>query len=202
MTMTRDGQVERFEVSEVSRRGAHRSRPNPVTGLLPLLALAVVVLTVVGLAYVLFGRGTTATSTATGPTGGTSAGASVSVSAPGSSARATPSAQASAGASAGASSSGVVDKSVVLNFYNGSSPLVPGLSRKAATKLAAEGWKVGTVLPWDGAPVTRTTVYYGEAGQLPTARAVVKALGGGTVKLNTIKTAQGMAVVISNDFAP
>jgi len=201
MTMTRDGQVERFEVSEVSRRGAHRSRPNPMTGLLPLLALAVVVLTVVGLAYVLFGRGTTATSTATGPSG-TSAGASVNASAPGSSARATPSAQASSGAGAGASSSGVVDKSVVLNFYNGSSPLVPGLSRKAATKLAAEGWKVGTVLPWDGAPVTRTTVYYGEAGQLPTARAVVKALGSGTVKLNTIKTAQGMAVVISNDFTP
>ena len=38
--------------------------------------------------------------------------------------------------------------------------------------------------------------------QLETARAVVKALGAGTVKLNTVKAAQGLAVVVSNDYTP
>ena len=50
MTMTRNDPDERFDVVDVSRRGAHRARPNPVTGLLPLVALAVVVFAVVGVA--------------------------------------------------------------------------------------------------------------------------------------------------------
>ncbi len=197
MTMTRSGQDERFEVSEVSRRGAHRSRPNPLTGVLPLVALAAVVLAVVGLAYYLFGRGSSVTTA-----GGTSGSASSAASSAASPAASAPAASASPEPSAGTESPAAIDKTVVLNFYNGTSPQIPGQSRKAASKLAADGWKIGTVLPWDGAPVTRTTVYYGEAAQLPTARAVVKALGGGTVKLNTIKTAQGMAVVIGNDYTP
>ncbi len=196
MTMTRSGQDERFEVSEVSRRGAHRSRPNPLTGVLPLVALAAVVLAVVGLAYFLFGRGSAVT-TADG-TPGVASSAAPSAASPAASAPASASPEPSAGTETAAA----IDKTVTLNFYNGTSPQVPGQSRKAASKLAADGWKIGTVLPWDGAPVTRTTVYYGEAAQLPTARAVVKALGGGTVKLNTIKTAQGMAVVIGNDYTP
>ncbi|MFN8080569.1 MAG: LytR C-terminal domain-containing protein [Kineosporiaceae bacterium] len=197
MTMTRNDPDERFDVVDVSRRGAHRARPNPITGLLPLLALAVVVFAVVGVAVMLFGGdGTSSTQADSAP----KASASVPV-------ITSPSPQVAQSSPAPSSSTtsqpaATVDKTLTLNFYNGTSPNIPGHSRKAAAALEAAGWKIGTVLPWDGAPVSRTTVYYGDPAQLETARAVVKALGGGTVKLNTVKASQGLAVVVSNDYTP
>ncbi|MBL8930152.1 MAG: LytR C-terminal domain-containing protein [Kineosporiaceae bacterium] len=198
MTMTRSDHDERFEVIDVSRRGAHRARPNPLTGLLPLIALVVVVVGVVWGAIVLFGQDGSSTSTQALPSVNASAGA---VASPQASAAASPQPAASPSAQSGESSGAApVDKTITLNFYNGTSPSIPGHSRKAAAALEAQGWKIGTILPWDGAAVSRTTVYYGDAAQLSTARAVVKVLGVGTVKLNTTKAAQGLAVVVSNDY--
>lgn len=199
MTMTRNDHDERFEVTEISRRGAHRARPNPLTGLLPILALVVVVIGVLGLAYLFFGRGAASTSTATA-TGPASPGPTA-ASAPAASAVSTPAPSASQNG-AQPTSSAPVDKTVTLNFYNGTSPNVPGLSRKASAELAGAGWTIGTVETWTGAPLGRTTVYYSSPEQLNTARAVVKVLGVGTVKLNTIRAAQGLAVVVSNDYLP
>jgi len=203
--MTRDDHDERFEVTEISRRGAHRARPNPLTGLLPILALVVVVIGVLGLAYLFFGRGGTSTSTApgTGAVGSSVvSSASVAASAPRPSAASSPAASTGQEGTGQQASAAPVDKTITLNLYNGSSPNVPRLSRKASVKLAADGWRIGTVLPWTGAPVARTTVYYASPEQLPAARAVVKVLGAGTVKLNKIRAAQGLAVVVSNDYTP
>lgn len=198
MTMTRNDPDERFDVVDVSRRGAHRARPNPVTGLLPLVALAVVVFAVVGVAVMLFGRDGTSGSSQAGAVPKASPSVPVITSPSPQVAQSSPAPSASPASQPAAT----VDKKVTLNFYNGTSPNIPGHSRKAAAQLEAAGWRVGTVLPWDGAPVSRTTVYYGDAVQLETARAVVKALGAGTVKLNTVKAAQGLAVVVSNDYTP
>lgn len=211
MSMTRSDRDEGFQISEVSRRGAHRPRSNPLLSLLPLAGLAVLVVGVVGLAYALFGRGGEATGTddpvtaasvvatptevAQSPTADASAGAS---------GQASPSAGASQDASAAASpsASATVDRTTVLNFYNGSSPNIPGLSRKAANELKASGWTIGEILPWSGPAVSRTTVYYGTPDQLPTVRAVVKELGLGVAKVNTRYAPTGLTVVISNDWTP
>jgi hypothetical protein len=206
MSMTRSEQDERFEVSEVSRRGAHRARPNPLLGLLPLAALAAAVVGVIALAYVLFGRGASEPAASGDPVAAASVAATPSAvgSAPAGRASPGPSAGADPQSSPGASSASAapVDKSIVLNFYNGSSPNVAGLSRRAANELRASGWKIGNILPWSGSPVSRTTVYYANAEQLPTARAVIKALGVGSAKQSTANAPQGMTVVISNDYTP
>ena len=59
---------------EASRRGAHRARINPLMSALPVLAVVVVVLAVIGVAYTLFVKGSnSADDTATGTVPATSA---------------------------------------------------------------------------------------------------------------------------------
>ncbi len=211
MSMTRSNNDELSDVSEVSRRGAHRPRANPLFSLLPLVALGVLVGGVAVLAYLLFGRGGSAETTAENPVAAASLAASPSVvttqpaqSEDGPTGEPTPSVSPgpSAQVSASPTPQATVDTSTVLNFYNGSAPNIPGLSRKASVALKAEGWTIGDVLTWSGPSVSRTTVYYGEAAQLPTARAVIKELGVGVAKVNTRYAPSGLTVVISNDYTP
>lgn len=216
MSVTRGDRDQRLGVAEVSRRGAHRPRTNPVLGLLPLAGLGVLVIGVALLAYLLFGRGgeaTTATtgtvtapSAAAGPSPSAAAGPSPSA-APSAAAPVAPSPSAGAGDPSSAPSAAALprasaDRSVTVNFYNGSSPNVPGLSRQAANRLKEDGWTIGEIADWTGGSVDRTTVYYADAAQLATARAVIADLGLGAAKLNT-RYAQGgsIAVVISNDYS-
>lgn len=208
MTMTRGEHDEAYHISEVSRRGAHRPRGNPLVGLLPMAALAVLVIGVVALAYVLFGRGGDAGSsaepvTAASGVGTPSPAASASTEAqPSATVSASAEAVASPTPSATSSAQASVDTSTVLDFYNGSSPNVPGLSRKAAAELKAAGWPIGVIQTWNGAAVSRTTVYYRDASQLATARAVIRQLGVGVAKVNTRYATTGLTVVISNDYTP
>src|SRR5215467_1449614 len=52
------GLEDRYTVPlEANRRGAHRARPNPLTGTLPVVAVAVVVIAVIAGAFVLLGSG-------------------------------------------------------------------------------------------------------------------------------------------------
>ncbi len=208
MSMTRSEHDERYEISEVSRRGAHRPRGNPLVGLLPLVALAALVVGVVGLAYLLFGRGGDTTAN-----GDPASAASIAATPePADSASVVPQASAAASPAAAASPSAVatpsavaspeapVDTTTVLDFYNGTSPSVPGLSRTAAADLKAAGWPIGVIQTWTGPAVTRTTVFYPDASKLPTARAVIRELGVGVAKVNTRYTTNGITVVISNDY--
>lgn len=213
--MTQPGYDERHAMPiEASRRGAHRARPNPLLGVLPIAGVAVVVAAVVVLAYALFGSslgGSNSANTApiTDPTGGTSVAASPAASAVGQAGASTgadggqsPQTQPSQDASPQASepaATGKVDKTIVLNFYNATEPVVQGLSRKAAAALVGQGWKQGAVATWTGVPVTQTTVFYNKASQKATAQAIVDALGVGVVK-QAQKPQKQILVVVSNDY--
>jgi LytR cell envelope-related transcriptional attenuator len=191
---------------EASRRGAHRARVNPLLSVLPLLAVVVVVVAVVGLAYTLFvkGNGSDDNGTASAPT--TSAPAAT---------QPTPSVAASSGASsstkpsASASSSSTastakVDKTTAFKVYNGSTTHVQGLAKRADTAIAGAGFSKGEVVS-GATPVgmtQSTKVYYGSSSQKATAEAMKEALGGvGVVKLNPGIAGQAIVVVVGDDYA-
>jgi hypothetical protein len=184
---------ERFVVPlEASRRGAHRARVSPVMAVLPVAAVVGIVVGAIAMVYIFLGglgdgdAGTTATTTAAPSTSSSTAA---------STAASSTSASGTAGAIAG-----TVDKTIPLTVYNGTSPTVTGLARKAGTKLTAAGWSVGTPESWTGSPLSTTTVYYGRDEQRASALAVVKVLGRGSAKLSASKAGTGMAVVIANDY--
>jgi hypothetical protein len=186
---------------EASRRGAHRARINPLMSALPVLAVVVVVVAVIGVAYTLFVRGSNTTDdNAAGPAPTTSAPAAT---------KPTPTTGASAGASsttpatspsASASSAAPVDKDVSFAVYNGSTPPVNGLGAKAQTALESAGWN-GAKLIKGGAPIRSTTtrVYYAKQSQLASAQAIAEELGG-QAKRNTSIAANGIVVVVGNDY--
>lgn len=195
---------------EASRRGAHRARPNPVLGVLPMVAVVAVVLAVVWLAYTLFGNtvGGKDSAALAGAQASPAAGASASAGG------AAPSAGTDGGASPAPSVStdpgqagspspatpGVVSKAAPLNFFNATQ--VQGLSRKAAAALAKDGWKQGVVEAWAGPAVTQTTVYYAKPTQRATAQAIVDALGVGVAKQSATLAKRGIAVVVFSDYTP
>jgi hypothetical protein len=185
-----NGVDERFAVPiEASRRGAHRARVSPVMAALPIVAVVAVVVGAIALVYVFFnglgGSGTTSEATATATTGAPAA--SGSQAAPGT-------------ASTSPSASGTVNKKIPVAVYNGTNPSVTGLARKAAGKLTAEGFTLGTVAPWTGSPVTETTIFIGSEEQRPTAEAIAAVFGKGVVSVSSVKAGVGITVVVSNDF--
>jgi len=189
---------ERFVVPlEASRRGAHRARVSPVMAVLPVAAVVGIVIGAIALVYLfLGGMGGTdnATTTAASPSS-----ASPTAAASGPAGAAAPSSNPSDMAT-GTASAGAVDKTVTVAVYNGTSPTVSGLARKASTKLSAAGWTLGKVETWTGTPVTETTVFYGTEAQRPTATAIAKSLGRGVAKLSATKAGAGIAVVVGNDY--
>ncbi len=206
MSPSRTGRAERHDlkVSEKGRVGAHRPRTGPLSSLWPYLLVGAVVVLVAGLGYLLLGRGdstTTLTDTGADTGAGTSA-----ASASGAAVSPTPAASASspgpssAQASQPAAAAGTVNKKTTLNFYNGSSPNIPGLSRKAAAVLQGQGWTIGEIETWTGTKVSRTTVFYSSDDQLATANEVVKKMGVGAAEKKTDLTKAGLSVVISNDY--
>jgi hypothetical protein len=195
---------------EANRRGAHRARPNPVLGFLPIVAVMALVGIVAGGAFALLGGGsllpggnspsgsvagasplpTTTTprpsATATTPT--------VTATAPASSATgtATPTQPSGGG--------GTVTKSIRLTVLNATKPAVNGLAAKVKSKLQADGWtvsKTGT----QGSSSPPTTVFYATADLRATANALVKELGVGLVQQNPAQAGtSGITIVIGNDY--
>lgn len=189
---------ERFVVPlEASRRGAHRARVSPVMAAVPVVAVVGIVVGAIGLVYFFFG-GLGGPESATGPAAAPAPAASSAPAAsetPAASESGTPTESPS---SAGAA--GTVDKTITVNVYNGTTPLVSGLARTAATKLTKAGWTTGEVQTWTKAAVTETTIFYGSADQKASAQSLAKTLGRGAVKLSASKAGPGIAVVIGNDF--
>jgi hypothetical protein len=181
---------------------------------LPLAAVAVVVVGVIALAYVLFFKGTGtdssggtalpgATSSATaGPSGAAASQPAPAPSGDGGAPSPAAGAASEPAATASVAAGGTVDRTLTLNFFNGSDPQVPGLSRKAAAKFPAKKWKIGAFQAWTGEPVTQTTVFYTRPQDAATAAAVVKVLGVGTAAQATDKGGKGLSVVIFNDYTP
>lgn len=188
---------------EASRRGAHRARVSPLLGALPVVAVAVVVVGVVLLAWTLFGGSGGGTTTAE-PAGGVSSAAqpsggqsSASQPAPSKSQSAAnqPSQQPTKETPAAPVST--VDKSLKIVVRN--STLTKGLARGAASKLTAKGWTINGI-PDNYRPTIPTTVFYAEDSQKASALAVAKVLAIDLVKQDADMAAKGITVVLGSDY--
>jgi hypothetical protein len=199
------GYDERFVVPlEASRRGAHRARVSPVMAVLPVAAVVGVVVGAIALVYLFLG-GMNGSDSGDTTTAAAPASASASSSGAAGANGASPSAGGSVNASAtdtvpSTSAVGTVDRALPVAVYNGTSPVVSGLARKAAGRLTGAGWRLGTVDTWRGTAVDVTTVYFGTPDQRTTALAVIKSLGHGVAKLSSAKAGAGIAVVVGNDY--
>jgi hypothetical protein len=190
---------------EASRRGAHRARINPLLSALPVLAVVLVVLTVVGVAYTLFVKGSNSTDdTATGTVPATSAPAATN-SAPTTTAPREASSSTKPATSPSASNSAAaatVNKAAEFSVYNGSLAQVPGLAKKANATLNGAGFTKGGVVSGNP-PVARshtTRIYYKTSADKATAEALKEALGGGSVRLNPTVAAERLVVVVGDDY--
>jgi hypothetical protein len=189
---------------EASRRGAHRARINPLMSALPVLAVVLVVLAVVGVAYTLFVKGSNSTDdTATGTVPATSAPAATASSpttAPGGASSSTkPVTSPSASSSTAAAT---VNKAASFSVYNGSVNQVPGLAKKANATLNGAGFTKGEVVSGNP-PVDRsrtTRIYYATSADKATAEALKDALGGGSIRLNPTVAARGLVVVVGDNY--
>ncbi|WP_088318260.1 LytR C-terminal domain-containing protein [Kineosporia sp. R_H_3] len=189
---------------EASRRGAHRARVSPLLGALPVVAVAVVVVGVVLLAWTLFGGsggGTTTAEPAGGvssaaqPSGGQSSAVEPAPSKSPSDAASEPSPEPTKETSSTPAST--VDKSLKIVVRNSTS--TGGLARGAASKLTAKGWTINGI-PDNYRPTIPTTVFYAEDSQKASALAVAKVLAIDLVKQDADMAAKGITVVLGSDY--
>lgn len=187
---------------EASRRGAHRARVSPLLGALPFVAVAVVVVGVVLLAWTLFG-GNGGTSTVAEPASGVSSAASPPASGKpaASSAAAEPSASKSTAAepskTPSKSPAAQVDKTLKIVVRNSTG--TKGLAAGAADRLKAKGWTINGI-PDNYKPTIDSTVFYNDPSQKPSAQAVARILGIDLVKPDPTMAAKGVTVVLGPDY--
>lgn len=216
MSGVRPGGVEDRYVAplEANRRGAHRARPNPLLGVLPLIAVAAVVVAVAGGVVALVGGGgllpsgkdkTVAGSTiasskpAAKPT--TPAAKPSTPAAQQSSPSTEPSKSADPSPSDSASApAGTVDKTVKVTVHNSTS--TGGLAKKTSGKLKDAGWEGAKFAPGQSAAVPQTIVYYATEDLKATAEALVEELGVGVAKQTskTSRTDGSIGVFLSTDY--
>jgi pyruvate/2-oxoglutarate dehydrogenase complex dihydrolipoamide acyltransferase (E2) component len=185
---------------EASRRGAHRARVSPLLGVLPFVAVAVVVVGVIGLAWALFGGpggGSSAQPAgvvSTAPAGGTKSAAAQTSKVP-----APPTSSAEPAPSASAAPEPTVDRSSPIVVRN--STRTKGLAARAATALEADGWSINGI-PDNYRPTIDSTVFYAEEGQKATASAVAKDLGIDLVTRDAARAPKGVTVILGADWTP
>jgi hypothetical protein len=191
---------------EANRRGAHRARPNPVLSLLPFLTVAIVVFGVIGGAWAVLGgndlfnrdspSGTLvgasplqSTTPTAQPTQSTTAPAQITPSET-TPAETTP-------AETTTAPSPTVDRDAELVVLNSTS--TQGLGKRVAAKLIDDGWKVPAT-PKNYVGSSSTTVYYAKKSQQATATAVAKSLGGYANDRDADLAADGITVIIGDDY--
>ncbi|MBI4939319.1 MAG: LytR C-terminal domain-containing protein [Actinobacteria bacterium] len=189
---------------EASRRGAHRARVSPLLGALPVVAVAVVVVGVVLLAWTLFGGSGGGGTTTAEPAGGVSSAAQPGgqSSAPKPASTKSPSAAQSEPSQeptkeTPSTPASTVDKSLEIVVRNSTS--TGGLARGAASKLTAKGWTINGT-PDNYRPTIPTTVFYAEDSQKASALAVAKVLSIDLVKQDADMAAKGITVVLGSDY--
>ncbi len=198
---------ERFATPiDASRRGAHRSRPRPVSAGLPVLAGIAVVLVVIGGVYTVLGNhksssgtavvtstaqaSSTPQASATAVTGSTGVASTGSATTPAATTAPTP-------ASTGTTGTGTVDRSVTLKVLN--SVGVQGLAKKVQNTLDPDGWTVAGTGNSVNRNLAVTKVYYGSSKLKATAKAMVQDLGYGTTVLDSSVAPKGLVVVLGQD---
>lgn len=190
---------------EASRRGAHRARVNPLLGALPIVAVAVVVVGVVLLAWTLFGGAGDATQSAgavstASPSAAASGGGQASPSSevlPSESAEPTPE-PSSAEPTPEPTPESVVDKSQQIVVRNSTG--TAGLARGAAARLEEAGWTINGI-PDNFRPTIDSTVFFATDEQRANARAVAKVLGIDLVKKNASRAEKGVTVILGPDYS-
>jgi len=196
------GLEDRYTVPlEANRRGAHRARPNPMLGTLPVVAIAVVVIAVIAGAFVLLGSGllpsranSTDSSRVVGasplpqPTNLPPGPVQATGKLPGSDITPT-------GTATGASQASV--KLVVLNATK-----TTGLAKKAAASLQTKGWTVLRTGNFTGSSVSVTTVFYAQPAQAGLANQVATDLGRLQIKQSSTIAVSGITVVLGSDYKP
>ena len=217
MSGVRPGGVEDRYVAplEANRRGAHRARPNPLLGVLPLIAVAAVVVAVAGGVVALVGGGGLLPSGKDKTVAGSTIASSKPAAKPTTPAAkpSTPAAQQSSPSTEPSKSTdpspsdsasdpaGEVKKKTRVSVFNATKPSVNGLAGKAADKLVAAGWtraKKNTT-PSSGA-VDVTTIYYATSDLEATAQALADELGVGELKQSSGKSNGSIAVYVANDY--
>lgn len=98
---------------------------------------------------------------------------------PSSPAPVSPEASAAPSASATPSASAVIDKTQPVAVFNGTT--TAGLANRVGGTVAADGWTIGTLGNWGGAPQQRSVIFYSGAAQKGNAEALGKLLGIPTV---------------------
>ena len=191
---------------EANRRGAHRARPNPLMGFLPIVAVMAIVGIVAGGAFALLGGGgllpggssPTVVGITTLPSGSQGTAPPTTTAAPTQS----PGGSTKSGTQAPTSApvGGTVTKSIKLTVLNGTKPAVNGLAAKVKAKLQSAGWTVAKT----GTQTTSsppTTVYFATPDLQATAQALVKELGVGQTQLSPARAGIfGITIVVGNDY--
>jgi LytR cell envelope-related transcriptional attenuator len=204
--MTKYARDEFDKVPETtSRQGVHRTASAPArVRLWPILAVGLVALAIGVVSFLILpkmgfgGTGSQASSLAASPladTGATEPAAQESPAEP--SANATPSAEAVPSASNEPSPSAeaeaeptpsadapvFLDRTQPVAVYNAAG--TAGLASRVGGTVQADGWTLGQVGNWAGAPQQGSTIFYSGAGQLANAQALAELLGVPTLVSST-----------------
>jgi LytR cell envelope-related transcriptional attenuator len=196
---------------EANRRGAHRARPNPLLGMLPLVAVAAVVIAVAGGIITLVGGDGLLPSKG----GNTVAGSTIAATktarpstTPSATAR-TPAKSAKPSSTRSSSASqtqtapvGTVSKGTKITVYNATTPAVKGLAKTVSDTLGNAGWSTTSYVFTSVPKLDQTIIYYASSDLEATANAVKDALGVGQVKLSSrlARSNGGIGVHVGNDY--
>jgi len=201
-SMPPGGLEDRYTVPlEANRRGAHRARPNPLTGTLPVVAVAVVVIAVIAGAFVLLGSGLLPSSSNGSSSSGVAGALPRSSNLPTGAVGATGQLPGATITPTGPATATQVQKSsvklVVLNSTH-----TTGLAKKAGAALQAKGWTVLRTGNFTGSGVSQTTVFYAQSADAAIAKQVTTDLGVGSTKQSSTNATSGITVVLGTDYKP
>jgi hypothetical protein len=196
---------------EANRRGAHRARPNPLLGVLPLVAVAAVVIAVAGGVITLLGDGLLPSkgdkTVAGSPIGATKTTPAAKPSATGSTPVKSSAPVVTPPASRSSSptdTTSTVDKSVKVVVHNGTS--TTGLAAKVTTLLYNHGWAKAETMKGKTAGITKTTVYYARSSLKAEAEALISTelgnVGEAVQSSSSAKSGGSIGVFIGPDYTP
>lgn len=90
-----------------------------------------------------------------------------------------------------------IDRSEPVNVYNATG--IGGQATLAADRVTADGWTVGQIADWGGAPLQNSVIFYNDASQLETAQELGDVLGIPTL-IETTEVSPDVTVVIGPGF--
>lgn len=191
------------------RRGAHRARANPALAMVPLLLVVVAVVAVLVGAMTLLGDDAPDVAAPAGNNGQPAA--EQTTAAP--EATAPPAEEPTDAATAPPAEpttepttepppepEPTVDTSVPVTVLNATT--TKGLAAGAAEQLGGAGWTVAATGNYRDGPPPATTVYYATEDLAATAEAVAGDLGGAATQLSEAFGADGITVVLGEDYRP